>query len=472
MSKKKKLLAAIVVICGILLNVAVLLYHNNLTGVDRMVTLEVTMTSDEANEFQVYYLREGQKMPTDFNEGQSSKVTYNKAGDTDTLSFVVPGDTAYVRFDLGNTSSEIELLDVRLKYKILKETLTMEQLQDVVKDHKVKFTKGKDSIMIEAGKNDPYLVWNTEDWNVDSLFGIKNIIFFWVKKIALCLAIDLILLWFIKRFERYVELFKDLVQNRKLIFNLAKSDFKTRFAGSFFGIVWAFVQPIVTVLVYWFVFEKGLKAGGQLTAAGIQVPFVLWLIAGLVPWFFFSEALNGGTNALIEYSYLVKKVVFNISILPVVKVISAVFVHVFFIVFTLILFFAYQYYPDLYILQIFYYSFAMFALTLALVYGTCAIVIFFRDLSQIINIVLQVGVWVTPIMWNIDTMEIAPTLKTIFKMNPLYYVVAGYRDALINKVWFWEKPGLTLYFWMAVAVLFGIGTAIFRRLKVHFADVL
>lgn len=472
MSKKKKLLAAVVVVCAVLLNIALLLYHNDLTDADRMVTLKVTLASDEANEFQVYYLKNGQQMPADFNEGQSAKTAYQKLGEDQTLSFTVPGDTKYIRFDLGSISAETTIEKIEMKYKMSSEVLDEEQIQNVITDHEVEYKQKADGLKIQANKGDPYIVWNTGNWNISSLFGGKTTALFWVEKIALCIIIDLILFWFMKRFERYVDLFKDLVQNRKLIVNLAKSDFKTRFAGSIFGIVWAFVQPIVTVLVYWFVFEKGLKAGGQLTAAGIQVPFVLWLIAGMVPWFFFSEALNGGTNSLMEYSYLVKKVVFNISILPVVKVISAVFVHLFFIAFTLVLYGAYHYYPDMYTLQILYYSFAMFMLTLALVYGTCAIVVFFRDLSQIINIVLQVGVWITPIMWNIDTMDIAPALKTVFKLNPLYYIVAGYRDALINKTWFWENPLLTLYFWMVVLVLFGIGTAIFRRLKIHFADVL
>ena len=73
-----------------------------------------------------------------------------------------------------------------------------------------------------------------------------------------------------------------------------------------------------------------------------------------------------------------------------------------------------------------YYTFAMFIMVLGIVYATCAIVIFFRDLTQVINIVLQVGMWMTPIMWNIDTMELSPVLITIFKLNPMYYIVAGY----------------------------------------------
>lgn len=270
--------------------------------------------------------------------------------------------------------------------------------------------------------------------------------------------------------RRLLTLPKELWDNRKLIWKLSKNDFKTRFAGSYLGIIWAFVQPIVTIIMYWLVFEKGLKAGAQLSKDGIEVAFVLWLSAGLVPWFFFAEALNNGTNALLEYNYLVKKVVFKISILPIIKIISALFVHIFFVGFVLVLFMCYGYWPDLYTLQVFYYSLCMFILVLAICYTTCAIVIFFRDLSQIINILLQIGMWATPIMWQISI--VPENWQWIFKLNPMFYIVNGYRDALIDKRWFWQTPMLTLYFWLFVAVFFVIGSIVFKRLKPHFADVL
>ena len=103
---------------------------------------------------------------------------------------------------------------------------------------------------------------------------------------------------------------KRLIASRKLIVNLAKNDFKKKFAGSYFGVVWAFIQPVITVLLYWFVFEFGLHQKVNDLRTGIEVPFVLWLMGGLVPWFYFQEALNGGTGVLDEYSYLVKKVGF------------------------------------------------------------------------------------------------------------------------------------------------------------------
>ena len=245
----------------------------------------------------------------------------------------------------------------------------------------------------------------------------------------------------------------DIYKNRRLVAKLAKNDFKTRYAGSYLGIVWAFIQPVITILVYW---------------------FVLYLVAGIVPWFFFQDALIGGTNSLLEYNYLVKKVVFNISVLPVVKIISAMFVHAFFVLFTIILYAAYGKFPDFYYLQIIYYSVCVFILVLGLSYATSAIVIFFRDLTQIINIVLQVGVWLTPIMWIVEASPLMghPVIMKILKLNPMYYIVSGYRDTFLMKTWFWEHAGWTVYFWIFTILCFLFGSWVFKRLRIHFADVL
>lgn len=259
---------------------------------------------------------------------------------------------------------------------------------------------------------------------------------------------------------------RELLHSKKLIINLAKNDFKTRFAGSYFGMFWAFVNPVVTILLYWFVFSVGFRNPGSSTG----YPFVLWLIGGLIPWFLFSEALTGGTNALLEYTYLVKKVVFQISVLPVVKVLSASFVHFFFLVVMTAIYWAMGYPPTLYLLQVFYYLVCMWALVIGLVYATSAIVLFFRDLSQIINIFMQVFMWMTPIMW--DESMLTGYWSYIYKINPMYYVVRGYRESFLTHVAITEHWISGLYFWGVVIVLFLVGTTIFRRLRPHFADVL
>lgn len=294
-----------------------------------------------------------------------------------------------------------------------------------------------------------------------------------IKKIISCVILEGIYLVFLKTYDKIVILPIELWQNRRLIWKLAKNDFKTRYAGSYLGIVWAFVQPVITVLLYWFVFTIAIPSRATTIKGDIEIPYVLWLIAGIVPWFFFSEALTNGTNALLEYNYLVKKVVFKISILPIIKIISAVFVHGFFVLFTVILFSCYGMYPDVYTLQVFYYSLCMMVFVLGVSYITCSIIIFFRDLGQIISIALQVGIWATPILWNLNSLMAShPQLKILFKLNPMNYIVEGYRNALIDKIWFWETFYSTAYFWILTMCMFAFGAIVFKRLKVHFADVL
>ena len=470
MSKKRLAASLLVVLFGILANILVFRYEPALS--EKKVTVKVTLTSDEENYMEMFYLIDGQKMPDDFRAEQSGGINYKNTGKEEVLDYSIPANTSYFRLDFGSGKSETTISGIEVVSNGKTMEVPPEEISNLARLQEVKKVDSSEETVLRAEKEDPYAVWDTQEWGLTSFVRDSLWLHFTIVKVLACLVLDIILVVIIKCGKKLIVLPKEVYQNRKLLWNLSKNDFKTKFAGSYLGIIWAFIQPIVTVVVYWFVFEKGLKAGGINTRAGIDVPFVLWLVAGLVPWFFFQDALNGGTNALIEYSYLVKKVVFKISILPIVKVVSALFVHVFFVVFTLVLYSAYHYYPDLYTLQIVYYTFAMFIMVLGIVYATCAIVIFFRDLTQVINIVLQVGMWMTPIMWNIDTMELSPVLITIFKLNPMYYIVAGYRDALINKAWFWENAPLTLYFWLLTAVLFGIGTMIFKRLKIHFADVL
>lgn len=262
---------------------------------------------------------------------------------------------------------------------------------------------------------------------------------------------------------------KSISKNKELIVFLSKDDIKKRYAGSVLGKVWAFVQPCVTILIYWFVFQVGLRSQAPGEYSGM--PFLVWIMCGLIPWFFFSDALNSITSVFIEYSYLVKKVVFDIQILPIIKVISASFVHIFFIflLFTVLILFGYV--PKLSYLQAFYYSFCTVCLVLALGYFTSSLSVFFRDLPQVVQVFLQAGMWMTPILWAFDMVS-GQWFAFIFKLNPMYYIVEGYRSALLGNQWFFQNIQLTIYFWTLVVILLCVGKRIFTKMKPHFADVL
>ena len=265
-------------------------------------------------------------------------------------------------------------------------------------------------------------------------------------------------------------LFRGIVQKRKLVLELARADFKKRFVGSYFGVIWMFIQPMVTIAIYAFIFgEHGMKNAPPVPGA----TYVIWLTPGIIPWFFFSEVLNTGTNCLQEYHYLVKKVVFEVEMLPVIKLISCFMVHACFLVIMAGLYLVSGYRPETYWLQVFYYSFAASMFGLALTYFTSAVQVFFKDMAQIVGICLQFGMWLTPIMYHESMFTDAhPWLLPIFKLNPFYYISTGFRDSMLQGNWFFERPTLTLYFWAVTLVLMFLGLRIFRKLRPHFSDVM
>lgn len=269
----------------------------------------------------------------------------------------------------------------------------------------------------------------------------------------------------INNINHFLNFIRDVYQGRQIIFQLARNDFKSRFAGSYLGIVWAFIQPLVMIAVLWFVFQVGFRA-----TPIADFPFILWLSCGLIPWFFFAESLNTATSSLLEYSYLVKKVVFRTSVLPLVKIISAYYVHIFFIFLLIVMFMIYGYKPNVYYIQILYYSFAQVMLLLGLSWMTAALAVFIKDTANIISVILQIGFWVTPILWPIAT--VPERYQPLFKFNPMFYIVEGYRDTLINGVWFWHRYNQGFYFWLVTGILFFVGAVLFKKLRPHFSDVL
>lgn len=266
-----------------------------------------------------------------------------------------------------------------------------------------------------------------------------------------------------KGFEKIYNLAHSIYHDRRLLMNLSVQDFKRRFAGSYFGVLWGFVNPLLTMIVYWMVFQFGFRSGN---ADGF--PYVLWFSCGISVWLFFSEAFSLASNSFLEYGYLVKKVVFNINILPLVKILSSMLVHLFFVVLVAVLCVLFGYYPSVFWLQLPYYLLCTMCLLFAVSLSFASIMVFFRDLGQLISIILLVGMWGTPIAWNINIFS--ETIRVILKLNPIYYLVQGYRDCFLYKTWFWEHEGLTLYFWCVVAFLTIVGCVVYDRLKNSFAD--
>ena len=260
----------------------------------------------------------------------------------------------------------------------------------------------------------------------------------------------------------------DLLKNWKMILSLAKSDFKKRFVGSYFGILWMFIQPLATILVYTLIFQVGFKSVPPVPG----VPYVLWLIPGIIPWFYFQDSVLQGTGVLYEYNFLVKKVVFNVSMLSAVKLVSVFLSHVCFVIIMFIVFAIAKVPLSFKCIMIAYFSFALSIFSLGIIYFTSAINVFFKDMGQIVAILMQFGIWMAPIMYDESLfVNRAPMVCKLLKLNPIYYIVKGYRFAMINDT-FTDIKFLTLYFWIVTIIVFAIGSKVFNKFKTHFSDVL
>ncbi len=259
--------------------------------------------------------------------------------------------------------------------------------------------------------------------------------------------------------------FRSVIEKRDLIFELVKRDLKSQYATSYIGALWVILEPLFFICILWLVFSVGLRGG----KTG-NIPFVVFLSSGLICWQYFSIIFSSNTNIIKRYSFLVKKVNVALSILPVVKILVDLLPHILLVTVVVIIASLSSFYPSLYLLQILYYLFAMFLLLLGLGWLTSALNVFVSDVDKIVKVLVQFGFWVTPIIWDYHSLK--PQYQIILKLNPVFYIVEGYRDSIIYSIPFWEKPLWAIYFWCITVFILLLGAIVFKRLRPHFASVI
>lgn len=258
---------------------------------------------------------------------------------------------------------------------------------------------------------------------------------------------------------------KELYSSRELILELARRDMRQQNQGAFLGIVWMFLQPLLFIAVLYGVFTWGLRVG----ESG-PIPFSVYLVSGMVFWLFFSSNLSTITGVVRSYSFLVKKMQFRHSVLPVVKLLSSLLPHAFLVLVAVVIAAIQGIYPGWHTLQFIYYLFCSIIVLLGLGWITSSTSVFVRDVSNLVGVVVQFGFWLTPIFWHIE--RVPRELQWILQLNPACYLVNGYRDAITGAHYFWERPVETAIFWSTALVLFTLGMHIYKRLSPHFAEVI
>ena len=263
-----------------------------------------------------------------------------------------------------------------------------------------------------------------------------------------------------------MEFIKDIFKNKSLILRLGKNDFKNRFAGTSLGAIWGFVQPFIFMMTYVIVFQYILKS-----ASPGEYPFIVWYLPGMAMWQFISDSISSVSSSIRSYSYLVKKVVFPVNIIPIITLTSSSIIAMFLFTICIIVGAVLGYMVN--ILMLVYVIFAAYCFIISFTRLTSAICALISDFGQLLSVIMQLGFWLTPIMWNISMLEGNSIALNAIKCSPFAYLVTAFREAFVGGTLVTEKNFLfTGIFWGIVLLFFIWGNSVFKRSRKDFADVI
>ena len=251
------------------------------------------------------------------------------------------------------------------------------------------------------------------------------------------------------------------------IIKMAQSDLRKTYRASALGWAWAVIRPVVTILVYWCAMVVGFKKGKSIG----EYPYFLWLISGLVPWFFMSDMLTLGTDCMRKNRHLITKMSYPVSTIPTFTAVSKMFINVILMVIVIIFYCLMGFYPTIYYLQILFYGMLSFMFFDCWATFAAPISAISQDFSNLVRSIVFAVFWLSGILWNIDTIE-NPIIRVILKINPVTYLVTGFRASLMSRNWFFETPRWTLVFLAELIIMFFLGLWSYGKLRKEIPDVL
>ncbi len=258
-----------------------------------------------------------------------------------------------------------------------------------------------------------------------------------------------------------MNIIKEVYAYRQMIYSMVRKELRGRYKGSVLGFMWTFINPLFQLLIYTFVFSVVLKSDID--------KFYLYLFVALIPWLFFQTSVTGGATCIWGQQDMVKKIYLPREVLPISYVCSCYMN----MLFCFIIIFAVVFISGVKIslAALFCLPFVMaveFIMCLGMAFLTSSITVYFRDLEHIMSIVTMMWMYLTPILYSIDT--IPDDLKPLFYFNPMTPVIEAYRDILYYAR-IPRTSTLLMALGLGIAVL-AIGYLVFRRLKYHFVEEL
>ncbi len=265
-----------------------------------------------------------------------------------------------------------------------------------------------------------------------------------------------------------MDYFKIIWNKRSTIHKLAVHKVKLQYADQSFGIAWALIKPLVTVFSFWFFFKIGLRSGSPVDGQ----MFILWLFGGNMIWMLTSEVIGKAPKVIQSNSVLVTTIKFPVMTLPIIEVLSSLYVHIgvmFIMFFIFVLIGGTTYLPDIYYLNFIYYWFTFFVFFVGFSILIAPLGVLIKDVSSFIGAILMPLFWMTPVLWNPQT-ELIALLEKLF--NPFYYFVVGYRETLLYNTFFFEEIWYDIYIWLVIGLIYVIGFSVWKKSRGLMPDLI
>lgn len=256
-----------------------------------------------------------------------------------------------------------------------------------------------------------------------------------------------------------MKLLRDMYQYRELLKTNVKKEIRGKYKGSFLGVIWSFLNPLLMVLVYAIVFPYVMRIKTE--------NYLIYLIIGIIPWTFFTTVLNQGIGSIKGNAGILKKVYFPREILPVSVALSAL-INFYISCIIIVIFCLFTVGLSWHIILVPFIGIIQFFLSLGLMTGLCAINVYIKDAEYIVGFVINMLFYGTPILYPAELFPI--NYRWLMYINPITHLINTYRDLFMYKR-LPALPGL-LYTCGFALVCCGLGLFIFRKLERGFAEEL
>lgn len=260
------------------------------------------------------------------------------------------------------------------------------------------------------------------------------------------------------------ETLNEMWTNRARMMRIVRFDIKIENRSFYLGTLWKIIAPLIQLGTFWFVFGIGIRGGSPIDG----FPFLVWLLTGLVPWFFISRGITTGAMSISNKASMIFKIKYPVSTVPIGAIIICLYDSFVMLGIMLIIFLAHGITPTIYWLNIVYYMIFSFFLLAALAMVTSVVVQLAKDFGRLITSLLQLLFFLTPILWQEG--NVPEWARPLFIMNPVRYIVTGYRYALLYERHFFERPLLIISFCIMVMVIFMFGCFLQRKYATRFVD--